>query len=271
MMSVPPKTNSLGSLHAFTLVELLVVVAIIALLMAILLPALSMAREQAIRATCGSNLHQWGIALNIYAHDDGRYPPGAVFGGALVPYNWRFSTEEEMKRFRFYEWFEKNSPFWMCPNMAFSEAVGVCGTYFANGYWNLMPGYQYLGDGADTGYNWTGWTQEPHAPKGPADPGGWNLMHDYNIFTNKAYFGIGDGQGWRTHTVAHVEGGGSNVNWGGEGPFGLYDTTSDLPSLGGNQLFNNGSVRWADFSELDMVCRQPGSGLPANGYWWLYR
>ena len=258
-----------GARLLFIMACLVIVVYGLKFAAAILLPALSMAREQAIRATCGSNLHQWGIALNIHAQDDGRYPPGAPSGGALRPYNWQFSTEEEMKRFRFYEWFEKNSPFWMCPNMAFSELVGMCRPYFTSGMWNLKPGYEYGGDGADTGYNWPGWTQEPHAPKGPADPGGWNLMNDYNAFSNNEYFG--SGEGWRTATVAHVEGGGSNVSWGGEGPFGWYDTTSDLPSLGGNQLFNNGSVRWADFSELDLVARLPGSGLPAWGYWWLYR
>jgi prepilin-type N-terminal cleavage/methylation domain-containing protein/prepilin-type processing-associated H-X9-DG protein len=53
----------------FTLIELLVVVAIIAVLIAMLLPALSAAREQAKSAVCQSNLHQLGQAETYYYND----------------------------------------------------------------------------------------------------------------------------------------------------------------------------------------------------------
>ncbi len=64
--------------RAFSLVELLVVIAIVAILIAILLPSINKARDQANRTVCLNNLRQVGMAVNVYVHDHDELPPSVI-------------------------------------------------------------------------------------------------------------------------------------------------------------------------------------------------
>ena len=81
---------------AFTLVELLVTISIIAVLAALLLAAISGAKQKAVATTCANNLRQWGLAVNLYTADQNDHLPFAIyknrdanvnnFHGLLYPY-----------------------------------------------------------------------------------------------------------------------------------------------------------------------------------------
>lgn len=89
--------------QAFTLIELLVTIAIIAVLAALLLPALSRSKDSARRIRCVSNLHQFGLAAQMYWDDHNgetfRYGGAVTNGGQLYWFGWIGSGAEGQRPF----------------------------------------------------------------------------------------------------------------------------------------------------------------------------
>jgi prepilin-type N-terminal cleavage/methylation domain-containing protein len=92
--------------RGFTLIELLVVISIIALLMALLMPALQRVRKQARGVACLSRLKQWGVYFAIYAEEhDGRFMAGHT--AQPQPNRWVSAMG------KYYKW---DDEFTCCPN-----------------------------------------------------------------------------------------------------------------------------------------------------------
>jgi prepilin-type N-terminal cleavage/methylation domain-containing protein/prepilin-type processing-associated H-X9-DG protein len=104
-----------GSLTGFTLVELLVVLAIIGVLIAMLLPAVQSVREASRRMQCQNNLHQIGIGLHNYHAAFRKFPPGGVQVRPQWPngkqFAWSAFVLPFMEQPAIYEQIDFNYPF----------------------------------------------------------------------------------------------------------------------------------------------------------------
>ncbi len=136
--------------RGFTLIELLVVIAIIALLMSILMPALSKVRKQAAAVVCRSRLKQWGVIFSMYTGQNDGY-----FLAREIGTDWGYSRM----------WHLVYKPYYIDPKMRFCPTAenpnlktGPFGTWNPDkGMWNPED-YPIPGEGDDQ----TG----PRAPTG---------------------------------------------------------------------------------------------------------
>ncbi len=128
---------------AFTLTEILVVIAVVSLLMAILMPVLARARQQGKAILCLSNLRQMVVAAHSYANDsDGYYPIAYMYkfeNSIFTSYAWDFTTIKNWNTFE-----EKVIPglLWQGETI---EKIQQCPSFKGSHNWFADPytGYNY--------------------------------------------------------------------------------------------------------------------------------
>lgn len=147
----------------FTLIELLVVVTVIAILAAMLLPALARSKDQARSTLCKNHLHEMGLALQMYADDTKAYPYGSQMLFAFEPYPYVY-WYAALQPYYSLNW---SSPAYHCPTYSGSIGAvpggGAWGNYGSYSY-NVYGATEILSDPFGLG---AGWDVDPQDPGGP--------------------------------------------------------------------------------------------------------
>jgi prepilin-type N-terminal cleavage/methylation domain-containing protein/prepilin-type processing-associated H-X9-DG protein len=258
MMTVMPNRTER---KAFTLIELLVVIAILAILMAILLPALNRAKEQARKIVCANNLKQLGLSLTMYGSENDNKLPLNEFGYWL--WDISYSTSDYIiatggDRSTFYcpadptkrpdmaiLWqFSQNPPIGATPD-SIPEPTSNRGDYYrVTSYFWLMDTVNGRPD-PPGGTPQKRWVKMLTCPQ----PAITELVLDATLST---------GPDPNTASFTEVPGG----LWS---RWNLYDRTNHLSRgekpAGSNILFVDGHLDWRRFNQMDMRYSPPY-------HWW---
>jgi prepilin-type N-terminal cleavage/methylation domain-containing protein/prepilin-type processing-associated H-X9-DG protein len=185
MTGTPQRRNLPGRLRprgAFTLVELLVVIAVIAILAGLLLPALAQAKSKAQSAACLSNVRQWVLAFRMYAEEyDDFFPYEGWIGEAIDQGKnlsaWYNVTTVYASQPRLADLYLQNAPplpgqksIFVCPSVKASVKPTLAEPFFMYGFNNRMD------------------PNDPPAPAPPAQfkPGQVWRLDDTVIFTENS-------------------------------------------------------------------------------------
>lgn len=231
----------------FTLVELLVVISIIALLMSILFPALQRVRKQAHKLLCGTNMHDWGIAISAYAAANDSYFPSNGTDPCRPSFDFCWVSWTMSKFFDDYLFKLDKSAGETGVNILF------CPTdkYHRERFRGKLGGedLQYYIDNGLVGYNVLFGNDEGLLSRGGANnytpP---SCPHGLNWVTRKT---LGGRYHYGPILGDNLQSLGYNIWDGGGFPLSSHASPRDNVPEGGYFLFEDGSVRW--YNGIDNV------------------